>query len=108
MAWDAWVDPKQVAHWWGPRGFTITNAQSFCDENEKITRPPMAPTWPEVMKTTVTLAAEGPDKTRVTIKWEVIGDTTPSERETFNKAKLGMSQGWGGSFDKLEEYLAKQ
>src|SRR4051794_33952956 len=23
--WEAWTDPKQVAEWWGPRGFTITN-----------------------------------------------------------------------------------
>src|SRR4051794_11581628 len=22
--WDAWTDPKKAAHWWGPRGFTIT------------------------------------------------------------------------------------
>jgi uncharacterized protein YndB with AHSA1/START domain len=22
--WDAWTDPRQAAHWWGPRGFTIT------------------------------------------------------------------------------------
>lgn len=22
--WEAWTDPKQVAQWWGPRGFTIT------------------------------------------------------------------------------------
>src|ERR1044071_3487231 len=22
--WDAWTDPEQVAHWWGPRGFTLT------------------------------------------------------------------------------------
>src|SRR3954452_4211641 len=22
--WDAWTDPKRAAHWWGPRGFTIT------------------------------------------------------------------------------------
>lgn len=22
--WDAWVDPKKAAKWWGPRGFTIT------------------------------------------------------------------------------------
>src|SRR4051812_23406832 len=22
--WNAWIDPKQVAQWWGPRGFTIT------------------------------------------------------------------------------------
>jgi len=24
LVWDAWVEPKQVAQWWGPRGFTIT------------------------------------------------------------------------------------
>src|SRR5277367_2381236 len=23
--WDAWTDPKQVAKWWGLRGFTITH-----------------------------------------------------------------------------------
>ena len=86
----------------------IVYTQSFCDENEKITRHPMAPTWPEVMKTTVSLEAEGPDTTRVTLKWEVVGEATPIERETFNKAKAGMSQGWGGSFDNLEEYLTKQ
>jgi uncharacterized protein YndB with AHSA1/START domain len=22
--WDAWNDPAQAAHWWGPRGFTLT------------------------------------------------------------------------------------
>src|SRR5690606_36868179 len=24
VVWDAWMDPEQVAKWWGPRGFTIT------------------------------------------------------------------------------------
>jgi uncharacterized protein YndB with AHSA1/START domain len=24
MVWEAWNDPKQVAQWWGPRGFTLT------------------------------------------------------------------------------------
>lgn len=24
MVWEAWTDPKQVALWWGPRGFTTT------------------------------------------------------------------------------------
>ena len=27
MVWDAWVDPAQVAQWWGPRGFTLTTKQ---------------------------------------------------------------------------------
>jgi uncharacterized protein YndB with AHSA1/START domain len=24
LVWKAWTDPKQVVHWWGPRGFTTT------------------------------------------------------------------------------------
>jgi uncharacterized protein YndB with AHSA1/START domain len=86
----------------------IVYTQQFCDENEKITRHPMSPIWPETMLTTVKLAAEGPGRTRVTITWEPCGATTPEELETFIKAKGGMTQGWTGSFDKLEEHLAKQ
>lgn len=85
----------------------LVYTQSFCDEREKIVRHPLSPTWPEVMKTTISFEAEEPSRTRVTIKWEISGNATPVERETFNAAKSGMTQGWSGSFDKLEEYLAK-
>jgi len=83
----------------------IVYTQQFCDEKENISRHPMAPTWPETMLTTVTLTEEGPDKTRVTVTWEAHGTTTPEELETFVKAKGGMTQGWTGSFDKLEGYI---
>ena len=86
----------------------IVYTQIFCDENEKITRHPMAPTWPETMLTTVTLTEEANEKTRVTVTWEVYGEATAVERETFNKAKSGMTQGWSGSFEKLEEYLKEK
>lgn len=84
----------------------IVYTQQFCDENENIARHPMSPTWPETMLTTVTLAAEGPDRTRVTVNWEPYGAATPEEIDTFIKARGGMTQGWTGSFDKLEEYLS--
>jgi uncharacterized protein YndB with AHSA1/START domain len=85
----------------------IVYTQQFCDEKENVSRHPFAPTWPETMLTVVTLSEEGPDKTRVTISWEPHGATTHEELETFIKAKSGMAQGWTGSFDKLETYLAK-
>jgi uncharacterized protein YndB with AHSA1/START domain len=85
----------------------IIYTQCFCDENENITRHPMAPTWPETMLTTISLESESENKTRVTIKWEVAGNATAAERETFTKSKGGMNQGWGGSFEKLEQYLAR-
>ncbi len=86
----------------------IVYTQQFCDENEKVARHPMSPTWPETMLTTVNLTAEGPSRTRVTVTWEPHGATTPEELETFIKSRGGMSQGWTGSFDKLEAYLAKR
>jgi uncharacterized protein YndB with AHSA1/START domain len=83
----------------------IVYTQQFCDENENISRHPMAPTWPETMLTVVDLTAEGPDRTRVTVTWEPHGAATREEMETFIKGRAGMTQGWTGSFDKLEAYL---
>jgi uncharacterized protein YndB with AHSA1/START domain len=83
----------------------IVYTQIFCDKDEKISRHPMAPTWPETMLTTVTLSEESENQTRVTITWEVYGEATDVERETFHSAKAGMTQGWSGSFEKLEQYL---
>jgi uncharacterized protein YndB with AHSA1/START domain len=86
----------------------IVYTQQFCDENERISRHPMAPTWPETMLTTVELTEEGPDRTRVTVTWEPCGATTREELEAFINAKGGMTQGWTGSFDKLEALLAER
>jgi uncharacterized protein YndB with AHSA1/START domain len=85
----------------------LVYTQEFCDEKENISRHPMAPTWPAAMLTTVQLTAEGPDQTRVTVTWETYGPTTPEELDTFINARAGMTQGWTGSFDKLEAYLSR-
>lgn len=79
--------------------------QNFCDKEGMLTKPPFAPTWPDRMLSTITFAEEGPHETRVTVKWEVYGDATEIERQTFHKEKSGMTQGWAGSFDKLELLL---
>jgi uncharacterized protein YndB with AHSA1/START domain len=84
----------------------IVYTQQFCDENEKVTRHPLAPLWPETMLTTVELIPEGPEQTRVTVTWEPHGKVTAEEMETFLKARSGMAQGWTGSFDKLEAELS--
>jgi uncharacterized protein YndB with AHSA1/START domain len=84
----------------------IVYAQQFCDQNEKVIRHPMAPVWPETMLTTVDLTEEGPDRTRVTVTWEPYGVTTPEEFDAFIKLKGSMTQGWTGSFDKLEAHLS--
>ncbi|MDB5840333.1 MAG: hypothetical protein JWQ23_2285 [Herminiimonas sp.] len=79
--------------------------QQFADVNGQVSRHPMAPTWPETMLTTVELTEEGANRTRVTVTWEPHGATTPEEIEVFIQSKGSMTQGWTGSFDKLEAWL---
>ena len=86
---------------------SIVYTQQFCDEKENISRHPLAPTWPETMLTTVIFAEEDPETTRVTVTSEVYGKATPEELDAFIKERGGMTQGWTGSFDKLEGYLAQ-
>ncbi len=108
MSNDAGVKMYGKAHYKEIKKFDrIVYTQNFCDENGNISRHPMAPTWPETMLTTITLAEESPDETRVTITWEVVGDVSREEMETFTNSKSGMNMGWTGSLDKLEDYLEK-
>ena len=86
----------------------IVYTQQFCDEREKVSRHPMAPLWPATMLTVVTLTAESADRTRVTVTWQPYGPTTPEELAVFKQARGGMTMGWTGSFDKLEELLSKE
>lgn len=86
----------------------LVYTQQFCDEHENLSRHPMAPTWPATMRSIVELSAEGPERTRVTVTWEVASDATAEEMATFKEARAGMTQGWTGSFDKLESLLAER
>jgi uncharacterized protein YndB with AHSA1/START domain len=86
---------------------TIVYTQQFCDEHEKLSRHPKVPLWPATMLTTVQLIAESPDQTRVVVTWEPYDQNTPEEIAAFVSAKAGMTMGWTGSFDKLDDYVAK-
>lgn len=87
-----------------PRCLVYT--QQFCDEEEKVSRHPLAPIWPATMLATVKFTEEGPERTRVTVTSEPYGPTTPDELQAFAQSRGDMTQGWTGSFDKLEELLA--
>ena len=57
------------------------------------------------MMTTVTFSKEDEHQTRVTVEWQVHGAATKEEIATFLAERGGMTQGWSGSFDKLETLL---
>lgn len=84
----------------------VVYTQQFCDENEKISRHPLAPAWPDTMLMTVQLNPEGDDQTRVTVTCEPHGAIPREELDAFIESRTGMTQGWSGSFDKLESVLA--
>ena len=83
----------------------IIYTQEFCDENGKPSHHPGAPIWPAIMLTTVTLTAEGENETRVTVEWEPQSPVSGAEIQAFTKERAGMTLGWTGSFDKLEDLL---
>ena len=147
QVFEAWTDPKRLAQWSPPVGFSmefiradirpgggtfsvmtdgkgaamygraayliiekpnrIAYTQQFCDQEERVSRHPLSPTWPATMLTEIQLAAEGPDQTRVTLTWTPYGTVDATELATFVNARGGMTQGWTGSLHKLETYLAR-
>jgi uncharacterized protein YndB with AHSA1/START domain len=78
---------------------------SFSDEAGGLTRHPLSPTWPLEMLTTVTFAEEPGGKTKVNLRWSPL-NATAAEQATFNAAHDSMQGGWGGTFERLDAYLA--
>lgn len=77
----------------------------FSDKDGGIGQHPMMPSWPREMLSTATFAEEG-RKTTVTVTWVPI-NATAEEVQAFENMRGGMNQGWSGTFEQLENYLAK-
>ena len=80
---------------------------SFSDEKGGLTRHPMAPTWPLEMLSVFTFEEQPGGKTKFTVRWSP-HNATEEERKTFDAGHASMNQGWSGTMDQLEAYLAKQ
>jgi uncharacterized protein YndB with AHSA1/START domain len=78
---------------------------SFSDEAGGLTRHPLSAAWPLEMLTTVTFEDAPGGKTKVTLRWSPI-NATAQEQQTFDAARDGMTQGWSGTFERLDAYLA--
>jgi uncharacterized protein YndB with AHSA1/START domain len=78
---------------------------SFSDDAGGLTRHPLSPTWPLKLLTTVTFEAAPGGKCKLTLIWSPL-DATVEEQATFDAAHDGMRMGWGGSFERLDGYLA--
>jgi uncharacterized protein YndB with AHSA1/START domain len=86
-----------------PQKLVVIN--SFSDENGGVTRHPMAPTWPLELLSVFTFEELPGGKTKFTLSWSP-HNATEEERKTFDAGHASMNQGWSGTMDKLEAYLA--
>jgi uncharacterized protein YndB with AHSA1/START domain len=78
---------------------------SFSDAQGGITRHPMSATWPlEVLNTTTLVEEDG--KTRMTMHGIPI-NANAEERRTFKEGHGSMQQGFKGTLDQLDAYLAR-
>ncbi len=97
--WGLWIFREITA----PERILLAN--SFSDAAGNPARPPFPGAWSLQMLTETTFT-EQEGKTTVTLKWFPL-DATEEERQNFNAMRPSFNQGWKGTFDQLEEYLAK-
>ncbi|HZQ00729.1 MAG TPA: SRPBCC domain-containing protein [Reyranella sp.] len=84
----------------------IVFISSFSDAVGGITRHPMAATWPLYMLSIFSFEDEPGGKTKFTLRWSP-HNASEEEIKTFAAAKSSMQQGWGGTLEQLEAYLAR-
>jgi uncharacterized protein YndB with AHSA1/START domain len=83
----------------------IVFVNSFSDAEGNITRPPFDEPWPMEILNTVTFS-ELDGKTTLTLR-SIPVNATKEEVLVFQSGFESMEQGYGGTFDKLAEYLAE-
>ena len=82
----------------------LSYIQSFSNKDGGSARHPMSATWPlEMLATTVFEDIDGAS-TKVTITWQP-WNSDDVGNSTFDAARSGMAQGFGGTFAKLDAYL---
>jgi uncharacterized protein YndB with AHSA1/START domain len=82
----------------------LVTVVSFTDDEGNLLRHPMSPTWPlEMLHTVILTEREG--KTTLTA-YAVPTNATEEERKTFRAAHGSMEQGFIGTLDQLDAYLA--
>ncbi len=129
--WKAWTDPKQVAQWWGPRGFTNPVCEVEAKPGGKILihmsgfgmLAPMAGVFKEVVEPERLVFTNNAYFDTSLSKILIEGVTTVTFADEGGKTRLtvhaqvlkaapeatqalaGMDQGWTEQVGKLEEFL---
>jgi uncharacterized protein YndB with AHSA1/START domain len=128
--WDAWNDPEKAAHWWGPRGFTLTTHSKdlrsggtwvYTMHGPDGTDYPNITRYLEVKKHECMIYDHGATETtppmfRVSVYFiEKNGKTTmdmtmalPTPEAAENTRKFIKKAGGDSTWDRLAEYVEKE
>ena len=129
LVWEAWTKPEHIAEWWSPKGIKtkviehdfqvggtwkylmpMPNGQEFVAEGQYI----------EIveMEKIISRANFKPMTEGVEIQsyFKENGDKTdlvfnvvhPTEEYKIQQEKMGVLNGWGSVFDRLDEFLRKK
>ncbi|MGQ8338974.1 SRPBCC family protein [Sunxiuqinia sp. A32] len=83
----------------------LVYVQYFCDKEGNFIKAPFSATYPDSLLLSVNFVPDIDNKVKMTVKWEIYGESTEIERKTFNDMKPFMVKGWGESFAKIEVLL---
>lgn len=83
----------------------IVYVMEFLDEKGNITRHPALKVFPASLVNTVLITEESSTVTRITVETVAGPGSTKEEVQAFIDLRSSMTEGWTGSFDKLEELL---
>jgi uncharacterized protein YndB with AHSA1/START domain len=84
----------------------IVLVDSFSDGNRGLTRHPLSETWPLKMETTFLLADAESDGAELTLRARPV-EASADEVATFAGALEAMGNGWAGTLEQLDAYLAR-
>lgn len=144
LVFQAWTDPKHLAHWWGPKGFTMEISKmdfqpggifhycqrspqghtmwgkfvfqeieaperlafvnSIADEAGNTIPNPWNAALPREILNVLTFS-EQDGKTTLTMRGCPV-NATEAEHKTFEGMHENVKQGFGGTFEQLDSYLA--
>jgi uncharacterized protein YndB with AHSA1/START domain len=107
------ADARDLPSMWGLWTFReivpperLVVVTQFSDASGGLARSPFPGPWP--LRTLSTTTFDDVDGgTLVTLRWQAL-DATDDEERAFTAAFASMTQGWSGTFEQLEDYLALQ
>ena len=127
LVWEAWTQPQHIAQWWAPGGMSMDVVEHNFEVGGtwKYTMPMpdgnlfvSEGVYQEIVpqQKIVTTADFKPMTEGVTLEvlLEANGDETkftfnvihPTEEYRIQQEQMGIYNGWGGTFDRLEAHLA--